>query len=189
MGMHNLFNWFLRRMERTPCRKVKSKSKTGGGGCLYAPSLILMVPKAKNTPTAPDHPFPHHFLIRHNTSIHPFTISYSRNRLHFLVLSPGLSRSPLSRVLLHPFDVNNGRFIAYPTPKPTMPPSLHLDHLLSSTDHTDFSARRQLSDVSAAIAKARRIVTVSGAGISCSSGIPVSILFSLRPVRRLFCVC
>ncbi|WVO22061.1 uncharacterized protein IAS62_003385 [Cryptococcus decagattii] len=53
-----------------------------------------------------------------------------------------------------------------------MPPSLHLDHLLSSTDHTDFSARRQLSDVSTAIAKARRIVTVSGAGISCSSGIP-----------------
>ncbi|OWZ69827.1 hypothetical protein AYX14_04813 [Cryptococcus neoformans] len=53
-----------------------------------------------------------------------------------------------------------------------MPPSLPLDHLLSSTDHADFSARRQLSDISIAIAKARRIVTVSGAGISCSSGIP-----------------
>lgn len=55
-----------------------------------------------------------------------------------------------------------------------MPPSLPLDQLLSSTDHADFSARRQLSDISIAIAKARRIVTVSGAGISCSSGIPVN---------------
>ncbi|WWC89252.1 uncharacterized protein L201_004172 [Kwoniella dendrophila CBS 6074] len=49
---------------------------------------------------------------------------------------------------------------------------LPLDHLLSSTAPEDFTARRQLSDVSTAIAKARRIVVVSGAGISCSSGIP-----------------
>lgn len=51
--------------------------------------------------------------------------------------------------------------------------TLHLDHLLRSTDHVDFSGRRALSDVSVAIAKARRVVVVSGAGISCSSGIPV----------------
>ncbi|OCF74552.1 hypothetical protein I204_04929 [Kwoniella mangroviensis CBS 8886] len=49
---------------------------------------------------------------------------------------------------------------------------LPLDHLLSSTAPEDFTARRQLSDVSTAIAKARRVVVVSGAGISCSSGIP-----------------
>ncbi|WVW83984.1 hypothetical protein I302_106008 [Kwoniella bestiolae CBS 10118] len=49
---------------------------------------------------------------------------------------------------------------------------LPLDHLLSSTSPEDFTARRQLSDVSTAIAKARRVVVVSGAGISCSSGIP-----------------
>ena len=51
--------------------------------------------------------------------------------------------------------------------------TLPLDHLLQSTDHVDFSGRRALSDVSVAIAKARRVVVVSGAGISCSSGIPV----------------
>ncbi|WWC70067.1 uncharacterized protein I206_104013 [Kwoniella pini CBS 10737] len=49
---------------------------------------------------------------------------------------------------------------------------LPLDHLLSSTAPEDFPARRQLSDISTAIAKARKIVVVSGAGISCSSGIP-----------------
>lgn len=77
------------------------------------------------------------------------------------------SSVPLPTYLPHPFllhtcDINNAG----------MPPSLPLDHLLSSTDHADFPARRQLSDISIAIAKARRIVTVSGAGISCSSGIP-----------------
>ncbi|WWC62041.1 uncharacterized protein I303_104629 [Kwoniella dejecticola CBS 10117] len=49
---------------------------------------------------------------------------------------------------------------------------LPLDHLLSSTSPEDFPARRQLSNISTAIAKARKIVVVSGAGISCSSGIP-----------------
>ncbi|WVF71516.1 hypothetical protein IAT40_006323 [Kwoniella sp. CBS 6097] len=53
-----------------------------------------------------------------------------------------------------------------------MPVTLHLDHLLESTAHEDFPLRRQLSDISTAIAKARKVVVVSGAGISCSSGIP-----------------
>ncbi|OCF40323.1 hypothetical protein I317_05890 [Kwoniella heveanensis CBS 569] len=53
-----------------------------------------------------------------------------------------------------------------------MPVTLHLDHLLESTAHEDFPARRQLSDISTSIAKAKRVVVVSGAGISCSSGIP-----------------
>ncbi|KAL7421818.1 NAD-dependent deacetylase hst3 [Cryptotrichosporon argae] len=47
-----------------------------------------------------------------------------------------------------------------------------LDHLLASTDAADFSARRALADVNVRIAKARKVVVVSGAGISCSSGIP-----------------
>ncbi len=51
---------------------------------------------------------------------------------------------------------------------------LPLNHLLSSTDPSDFAKRKSLSDVSLAVAKARRVVVVSGAGISCSSGIPVS---------------
>lgn len=132
--------------------------------------------RLKTIPTAPHHSFPHHFLIRHNTSIHPFTISYSlfsAIRPVFLLLLPLAYHVSLSLVSWCTRDVNNGRLI--PPPTQTMPPSLHLDHLLSSTDHTDFSARRQLSDVSTAIAKARRIVTISGAGISCSSGIPVGI--------------
>ncbi|WWD17235.1 hypothetical protein CI109_101673 [Kwoniella shandongensis] len=49
---------------------------------------------------------------------------------------------------------------------------LPLDHLLTSTDPADFSARRHLSDVSVSIAKSKKVVIVSGAGISCSSGIP-----------------
>ncbi|EIW70370.1 hypothetical protein TREMEDRAFT_16281, partial [Tremella mesenterica DSM 1558] len=53
-----------------------------------------------------------------------------------------------------------------------MPTTLDLAHLLSSTSHEDFSGRRALSDVSLSVIKARRIVVVSGAGISCSSGIP-----------------
>ncbi|WVQ99465.1 hypothetical protein IAU59_006600 [Kwoniella sp. CBS 9459] len=53
-----------------------------------------------------------------------------------------------------------------------MPVTLHLDHLLESTAHEDFSARRQLSEISTSIAKAKKVVVVSGAGISCSSGIP-----------------
>lgn len=35
-------------------------------------------------------------------------------------------------------------------------------------------ARRPLADVNLRVAKAKRVVVVSGAGISCSSGIPVS---------------
>nr|ODN88202.1 hypothetical protein L203_02810 [Cryptococcus depauperatus CBS 7841] len=57
------------------------------------------------------------------------------------------------------------------TEKPTLR-SLPLDRLLLSTDQANFSARLQLADVSTAIAKARKVVVVSGAGISCSSGIP-----------------
>lgn len=88
---------------------------------------------------------------------------------------------PLPTYLPHPFllhtcDINNAG----------MPPSLPLDHLLSSTDHADFPARRQLSDISIAIAKARRIVTVSGAGISCSSGIPVNLTLFFFPLLALF---
>ncbi|WVQ72472.1 hypothetical protein IAR50_002025 [Cryptococcus sp. DSM 104548] len=53
-----------------------------------------------------------------------------------------------------------------------MPPSLPLAHLLASTGPADFSGRRHLSDVSTAIAKAKKVIVISGAGISCSSGIP-----------------
>jgi len=53
--------------------------------------------------------------------------------------------------------------------------TLELDHLLTSTGQADFSGRAALSDISGSIAKARRVVVVSGAGISCSSGIPVSL--------------
>jgi hypothetical protein len=61
--------------------------------------------------------------------------------------------------------------------------SLVLDNLLSSTDPAELSSRRALTGVSSAIAKARKVVVVSGAGISCSSGIPVGGLFSFT----LFC--
>lgn len=37
----------------------------------------------------------------------------------------------------------------------------------------DVHARRTLSDISLSIAKGKRIVVVTGAGISCSCGIPV----------------
>lgn len=163
--------------------KVKSKSKTGGRQVGDLTRLLSFngtenqKTRLKTIRTAPHHPFPHHFLIRHNTCIHPFTISYSlfsTIRPVFLLVLPLACHVSLSLTSWCTRDVNNGRFIP-PPPTQTMPPSLHLDHLLSSTDHTDFSARRQLSDVSTAIAKARRIVTISGAGISCSSGIPVGI--------------
>jgi len=52
--------------------------------------------------------------------------------------------------------------------------TLDLDHLLASTKQADFPGRAALADVSSSIAKAKRVVVVSGAGISCSSGIPVS---------------
>ncbi|ORY33970.1 DHS-like NAD/FAD-binding domain-containing protein [Naematelia encephala] len=50
--------------------------------------------------------------------------------------------------------------------------SLPLAALLQSNDPADFSARKKLSDVNVAVAKAKRAIIVSGAGISCSSGIP-----------------
>jgi hypothetical protein len=52
--------------------------------------------------------------------------------------------------------------------------TLDLEHLLASTGQADFPGRTALADISSSIAKARRVVVVSGAGISCSSGIPVS---------------
>lgn len=39
---------------------------------------------------------------------------------------------------------------------------------------SDAASRRALSQLSLAVAKSKRIVVVTGAGISCSSGIPVS---------------
>lgn len=64
-------------------------------------------------------------------------------------------------------------------PKPVAPPimpitHLPLSHLLASTDPAEFSGRRTLSDVNVRVVKARKVLVVSGAGISCSSGIPVS---------------
>lgn len=53
--------------------------------------------------------------------------------------------------------------------------TLPLEHLLASTSQADFPARHRLADLSAKIVKAKKVVVVSGAGISCSSGIPVSI--------------
>lgn len=124
--------------------------------CLNAPSLFYH--GAQNAKTTPAFPslrisfFTYHLSIR----------SSPQTSDHLLFLcAPTYLPHPF---LLHTCDINNAG----------MPPSLPLDHLLSSTDHADFSARRQLSDISIAIAKARRIVTVSGAGISCSSGIPVN---------------
>jgi hypothetical protein len=40
---------------------------------------------------------------------------------------------------------------------------------------SDTTSRRALSQLSQVVAKSKRIVVVTGAGISCSSGIPVSI--------------
>ncbi len=39
---------------------------------------------------------------------------------------------------------------------------------------TDQHTRRALSDISLSISKRKKIVVVTGAGISCSCGIPVS---------------
>ena len=43
------------------------------------------------------------------------------------------------------------------------------------TASSDSLSRRALSQLSLAVAKSRRIIVVTGAGISCSSGIPVSV--------------
>jgi hypothetical protein len=71
--------------------------------------------------------------------------------------------------------------ITFPDAIPSAPTStnmpittLPLEHLLTSADAADLPARRQLSDVSTRIVKSKKVVVVSGAGISCSSGIPVS---------------
>lgn len=42
---------------------------------------------------------------------------------------------------------------------------------------TDSHVRRTLSEISLAIAKSKKIVVVTGAGISCSCGIPVRFFF------------
>ncbi|KZT57871.1 DHS-like NAD/FAD-binding domain-containing protein [Calocera cornea HHB12733] len=50
--------------------------------------------------------------------------------------------------------------------------TLDLAHLIASTAPEDAPARRSLSALSLAVARARRVIVVTGAGISCSSGIP-----------------
>jgi NAD-dependent histone deacetylase SIR2 len=52
---------------------------------------------------------------------------------------------------------------------------LDLDTIVGSTSSVDFPKRRRLDELSASIVKAKRVVVVSGAGISCSSGIPVGL--------------
>ena len=42
---------------------------------------------------------------------------------------------------------------------------------------TDSHTRRTLSAISLSVAKGKRIVVVTGAGISCSCGIPVSVQY------------
>lgn len=44
---------------------------------------------------------------------------------------------------------------------------------LDLLDHHDLTARKTLSALSLAVAKSKRVVIVTGAGISCSCGIPV----------------
>jgi len=51
---------------------------------------------------------------------------------------------------------------------------LPLADLVSADCPAESSRRRMLTDVNVRIAKAKKVVVVSGAGISCSSGIPVS---------------
>ena len=41
----------------------------------------------------------------------------------------------------------------------------------------DSHTRRMLSEISLAVAKSKKIVVVTGAGISCSCGIPVCLWF------------
>ncbi len=45
---------------------------------------------------------------------------------------------------------------------------------------TDSYVRRTLSEVSLAVAKSKKVVVVTGAGISCSCGIPVRFFLSGR---------
>lgn len=103
--------------------KVKSKSKTGGRQVGDLTRLLSFngtenqKTRLKTIRTAPHHPFPHHFLIRHNTSIHPFTISYSlfsTIRPVFLPVLPLACHVSLSLTSWCTRDVNNGRFIPPP---------------------------------------------------------------------------
>lgn len=137
--------------------------------CLNAPSLFYH--GAQNAKTTPAFPSLRISFLTYHSSIRFIPTNKQSFALPLCPYLPTYLPTYLPHpFLLHTCDINNAG----------MPPSLPLNHLLSSTDHADFSARRQLSDISIAIAKARRIVTVSGAGISCSSGIPVNpTLFSL----------
>jgi hypothetical protein len=57
---------------------------------------------------------------------------------------------------------------------------------LNISDVKDAHTRRSLSDLSLSVAKSKKIVVVTGAGISCSCGIPVS---SLSPVFSISAYC
>lgn len=72
---------------------------------------------------------------------------------------------------------------------------------LSLSDAKDAATRRSLSDLSLSVAKSKKIVVVTGAGISCSCGIPVSffvllisynasnIISGFSVIRRTLCSC
>lgn len=65
-----------------------------------------------------------------------------------------------------------------PTPPPpflTTPAMQHLPlSLAASKDPKDAPLKRQLAQIGALVAKSSKVVVVTGAGISCSCGIPVS---------------
>ena len=61
--------------------------------------------------------------------------------------------------------------------------TLHLDDASK-----DPSQRRLLTDLSLAVVKCRRIVVVTGAGISCSCGIPVSSTSLLRAPHLIYLI-
>jgi hypothetical protein len=70
---------------------------------------------------------------------------------------------PLNLVLIHPL-------LLYSTSQNSRPMITTLDLAASSSDPV---ARRTLHNLSLSVAKSKRIVVVTGAGISCSCGIPV----------------
>lgn len=53
---------------------------------------------------------------------------------------------------------------------------------LNLSDVKDAPTRRSLSDLSLSVAKSKKIVVVTGAGISCSCGIPVSFFCLFNPL-------